>query len=293
MEGIIYKGIGGFYYVKSKGVVYECKARGLFRKNDEKPLAGDKCIIDITDSENKKGTIVKLLPRKNMFIRPPVCNVDRVAIVISATDNIKNTQLIDKMILLSQKGGAVPFIVLNKVDLKDSECIEYFYDVYKKSNFVTIKTSTITNDGIDELKQILKGGITLFAGNSGVGKSSLLNVIEKKFNLKVGVVSEKLGRGKHTTREVEFFDLDDGGIVVDSPGFSSIELYGIKHTELFEYFYEFSPFIGQCKFRDCVHINEKGCAVKQGVLDGHIMQSRYDSYQIFYNQLKDIKEWDK
>lgn len=322
IEGIIIKGIGGFYYVEVKndlgkleskidcnsdncsfefgakkdickiknGIVYECKARGLFRNSKEKPYVGDSVIIKL--HEDGFPSIEKILPRKNKLLRPPIANIDQLAIVVSTVEPNPNTFVIDQMIVIAELSDITPIVVISKTDLDDSEKI---CDIYQSAGFEVITMSSTSDDDLDKLKQILKGKITAFAGNSGVGKSTLLNRIKPGLNLTSGEISEKLGRGRHTTRQVEFFEFNEG-YIVDTPGFSSIDLLknsDINKQDLAAGFREFIPWLGNCKFNTCSHTCEKGCAILENLKLGNIQQSRYDSYLQIYNSIKDVRDWQK
>ena len=286
MNGIIIKGIGGFYYVKADdGCIYECKARGRFRKDGVTPIIGDNVEIEIT---GKKGSIAQILTRKNSLVRPAVANIDTLVIIAAAASPEPNMTLIDKLTAAALSNGIEPVICVNKTDLADGNCLA---EIYNSAGFKTFTMSAENGEGIDALTPILKGKVTAFAGLSGVGKSTLLNHITGE-DLKTGNVSEKIQRGRHTTRHVELFELPDGGFVLDTPGFSSFELYGIKADELWEYFPEMADTSGECRFRGCSHISEPDCAVKAKLANGEIAQSRYDSYVELYNILKEIKDWE-
>jgi len=288
-QGIITKGIGGFYYIQANEGIYECKARGIFRKNNISPLAGDYCEIQVLP--DFKGNIEKIMPRKNFFVRPPIANIDCMFIVFSVATPSPVPELVDKLSVIALKQNTTPYIIINKTDLSSEDSVDYS-DVYIKAGFKVFCVSAITSEGVDELIDFMQGKISVFTGCSGVGKSSILNCILPDRELKTGNVSEKIGRGKHTTREVELIPVN-GGYIGDSPGFSSLEISGITAIELQQYFPEFEKYIGSCRFRGCSHVNEPDCSIKNAVASGLIAKSRYDSYTLLYNQLKEIKEWDK
>ena len=270
--------------------VYECKARGNFRKLNLSPLVGDD--VEISVNENAENRIEAILPRKNSLVRPPLANLDQLFIVSSVVDPGINTFIIDKLIAIAEYKKIEPIIIITKIDMDDSYA--HYEEIYKSAGFKTIVCSNVDMRGIEEVKSLLRGKISAFTGNTGVGKSSLLNSIDKELTLKTGETSKKLGRGKHTTRHSELFKVC-GGYVADTPGFSSLDFEKcerILKDDLFECFREFEPYFGQCKFSTCSHINEKGCAVCSAVENGEIQKSRHDSYIQMYNDVKDIKEWE-
>lgn len=270
--------------------VYECKARGNFRKLNLSPLVGDD--VEISVNENAENRIEAILPRKNSLVRPPLANLDQLFIVSSIVDPGINTFIIDKLIAIAEYKKIEPIIIITKIDVDDS--YKRYAKIYKAAGFKTIVCSNVDMRGIEEVKSLLRGKISAFTGNTGVGKSSLLNSIDKELTLKTGETSKKLGRGKHTTRHSELFKVC-GGYVADTPGFSSLDFEKcerILKDDLFECFREFEPYFGQCKFSTCSHINEKGCAVCSAVKNGEIQKSRHDSYIQMYNDVKDIKEWE-
>ena len=288
MQGKIIKGIGGFYYVNTEAGVIECKARGVFRKNALTPLAGDNCEIALLSSD--KGNIEKILDRKNFLIRPPVANIDNMFIVTAAADPDPALSVIDKLTVIAVQNNITPYIVINKIDLNAD--YQKLADIYKSAGFTVFTVCSLTKDGINDIPATMKNKVSVIAGCSGVGKSSLLNVVLPQAERQTGNIS-KIGRGKHTTREVELIPIPDGGFIADSPGFSNLSVENISHTELWQYFPEFAPFEGQCRFRGCSHINEPDCEVKHQLASGVISQSRYDSYSQLYSQLKEIKQWQK
>ena len=288
-QGIIIKGIGGFYYVETADVIYECKARGSFRKNKISPLVGDNVIVTI--NEQGENTIDEILERKNFLIRPPLSNLDRLIIVSSMCDPKPNTIIIDKIIAVAEQKSIEPIIIFTKSDLLDAN--EYV-NIYKNAGFKSFSVSKDNENDIEEIKKLFKNKVSAFTGNSGVGKSTLLNRIDNRLALETGEISKKLGRGRHTTRHVELFKIN-GGYVADTPGFSSLELERcekILKNDLPYCFREFNEFLGQCKFNSCAHINDKGCAIVQAVNDGIIEKSRHESYIEMYNDVKEVKQWE-
>jgi len=286
MVGTIIKGIGGFYYVKASGNVYECKARGVFRKQKITPMIGDKVEIEL---DAGKGSIVDILPRSSFLVRPPVANIDTMMLVVAAASPEPNLFLIDKMLVNAEINNIQPAICINKTDIAQRADIE---EIYSKAGYKVFSVSAQKEHGTDELFEFIKGKTTAFAGLSGVGKSSLLSLITPD-ELETGTVSEKIQRGKHTTRHVELFELEDEGFVLDTPGFSSLEVEGIKAEDLWQYFPEMAQSQNRCRFRGCSHINEPDCFVKDMIENGELAQSRYDSYCQLYNKLKTVKEWEK
>ena len=291
ISGLVLKGIGGFYYVQTEETVYECKARGLFRKQSVSPLAGDR--VKLETEENQDAVITEIMPRKNVLTRPPIANLDQLAIVAASCSPAPNTLVIDKTIAAAENQGIAPILILTKTDL---EQVQWLRDIYEPIGFPVVLVSSVTGEGVDRVKELLKGKTTAFTGNSGVGKSSLLNRIDERLGLETGEISRKLGRGRHTTRQVELFALEGGGYVADTPGFSAIQLerYHVVRKEQLPYcFREFRPYLDQCRFPSCSHTCEKGCAVLQAVEEGKISRSRHNNYLALYQEEKDLKEWDK
>ncbi len=289
MQGIIIKTLSGFYYVKTENGVYTCKARGLMRKTGETPLCGDRVEISINEAD-KTGVVEKICQRKNFLTRPPVANIDKAFIVSSFSTPKPNYYIIDTLIAICEYKGIEPVIIFNKSD--EAEENEYA-ECYKSVGYKTYVTSAKDSLGIDALKDEFQSCVSVLIGNSGVGKSTLLNCFAKT-NVQTGEVSEKLGRGRHTTRHTEIYELECGGFVADTPGFSEIEAlkndYNFKEN-LEYYFKEFEEFIPNCKFTGCSHTKEKGCAVIDAVNSGEIKISRHENYKNLYNELKDLKKW--
>ena len=289
-NGRIIKGIGGFYYVETEEQLYSCKARGVFRKKGITPLAGD--LVEIRLGEDGTGYVEEILPRKNFLTRPPVANIDQLIVVTSVCDPSPNTLLIDEAIAAAEDKEIEPVVVVSKTDLESGEWLR---DIYEKAGIPFFAVSSVTDEGIEAVKSLLKGKVTAFTGNSGVGKSSQLNRIDPRLALETGEISQKLGRGRHTTRKVELLKLGDDTYVADTPGFSSISLEQcdlVRKENLQFCFREFEPYRNQCKFPSCSHTCEKGCAVLQAVQEGEIHLSRHTSYVAMYNEVKDLKEWE-
>lgn len=289
--GKIIKGIGGFYYVDVNDTIYECKARGNFRNKKITPLVGDN--VEISVNDNAENTIDNILPRKNQLVRPPLANLDTLFIVNSIVDPKINTSVIDKLIAIAEYKNIEPIIVLTKTDL----CNEYqnYVDIYKNAGFNIVVCDNTISQGVDEIKNLMNNKISAFTGNTGVGKSTLLNNLFPNLDLATGETSKKLGRGRHTTRHCELFKFENG-YVADTPGFSSLDFEKcevIYKEDLPDCFREFKQYLGLCKFNSCSHIVDKGCAVLDAVENGVISQSRHNSYISMYNDVKDIKQWQK
>ncbi len=289
-DGIIQKGVGGFYYVQAEDELYECKARGKFRKEKIIPLVGDKVKISI-DPASRQGIIEEIMPRDTELIRPPVANVNQVIIVFAVKKPEPNLSLLDRFLVVAEKEGLDIIICINKIDLDENNDAEKIKDIYEQAGYFVLYSSTKLAVGINEIKSILKEKITVFAGPSGVGKSSLLNAVQPGLQLKVGEVSDKSGRGRHTTRHVELLKLDFKGWVLDTPGFSSLELDLIEEENLPYLFKEFVPFLNQCKFTGCKHIHEPECAIKQGIMKKQIHQHRYESYIKLMEELRQKRRY--
>ncbi len=289
LDGIILKGIGGFYYVEAAGAVYECKARGAFRKSGIKPLAGDRVEISINDKAENTIDVIK--ERSSLMLRPPVANIDRLFIVASAKEPNPVMLIIDRLTAIAVSRGIEPVIVFTKSDLAP---VDEYVEIYRNAGIKTIAVSSVNGEGVDEVKNELKNHISAFCGNSGVGKSTLLNAIDPSLALKTAEISDKLGRGRHTTRQSELFKVE-GGYVADTPGFSSLELEEtevILKDDLPYAFPEFEQYIGQCKFTTCLHVKDKGCRILEAVENGDIPKSRHESYCVMMEQAKEIKEWE-
>ena len=287
LKGIITKGIGGFYYVEVANATYECKARGIFRKKRITPLVGD--TVDITVNENAENTIDFIYERKNDLYRPPVSNIDNLIIVVATTEPRPNFLVVDKLVAIAEHKNIEPIIIISKTDLAPEKEI---LDVYEKSGIRVISLNS--EKSIDEVREVMKGKINAFTGNSGVGKTTLLNRLEPTLQLATGEISDKLGRGRHTTRQAQLFNVC-GGYIIDTPGFSSFEFEKngiIKKDELPYCFREFREHLGTCRFTSCAHINDKGCSICEAVKNGEISEVRHNNYISMYNQAKEIKEWE-
>ncbi|WP_175988912.1 ribosome small subunit-dependent GTPase A [Bacillus sp. Marseille-Q1617] len=288
-EGKIIKALSGFYYVLSDGEITQCRGRGVFRKNKVNPLVGD--YVEFQADNETEGYIMKVLERKNELVRPPIANVDQAILVFSAREPDFSTTLLDRFLVLVESKDIAPLICITKMDLLQSDEIneiEEYVEHYRSFGYEVVITSSKTEQGIEELSPYMKGKTSVFAGQSGVGKSTLLNVIKPELELKTAMISSHLGRGKHTTRHVELIHIDNG-LVADTPGFSSLEFTDIEVEELPQCFPEMVEASEQCKFRGCLHINEPKCAVKNAVDTGDIPSYRYDHYLTFHQEIKDRK----
>lgn len=290
IQGTIIKGIGGFYYIKTDDSIYSCRARGKFRKESLTPIVGDMVRIEVTDSEKKEGYVTEILPRKNELFRPQVSNIDLLLITFATESPEPSTELVDKLTVTAAAKNIPCAVCINKCDLNPKKAEEYA-NIYQAAGYAVLCVSAETGKNLEELRALLCGKTTALAGNSGVGKSSLLNALGESFSLKTGDVSDKIRRGKHTTRHTELFPLSFGGFVFDTPGFGSYELENISYKDLPGLFPEINAHEGGCRFTGCSHIKEPDCSVKAALSEGKIPQSRYDSYCELYQELKKIKEW--
>ncbi|PKM73889.1 MAG: ribosome small subunit-dependent GTPase A [Firmicutes bacterium HGW-Firmicutes-16] len=288
--GTIVKALSGFYYVNTDCGVIECRARGRFRLDGVSPLVGDR--VEIVLDPNGKGTVDIIHERKNSFFRPSVANIDCMVILASAVNPITDPFLIDRVTALAENAGCEVIVCVNKTDMDSGDRL---FEIYSTTGYTLIRTSATTGEGISELKAAIRGKLCAFTGNSGVGKSSLLNALSPELDIKVGEVSDKLGRGRHTTRHVEIFSLGDGAYIADTPGFGSFDMEKMEHIpkENLQYsFQEFAPYIGKCRFDDCAHIKEPGCAILGAVKKGVISLSRHESYAKLYELASQIKDWE-
>ena len=286
LQGTIIKGYSGFYYVACEGTVYECSLRGKNRKKSVKFLPGDKVTFTADGDSLKGGAIEEVLPRKNELLRPPVANLDQLVILAAVYDPLPDLRLIGRVTVFAKWNQITPVIIFNKCDLVSEDEQQKLVDVYKASGFPVYMCSTVTGQGIADIKAVLHGKMSVLAGNSGVGKTSLMNAISDKWELATGEISDKSKRGKHTTRHVELFQMDKDTLIADTPGFSSLILpEDIKREELSRLFPEFLSRLGDCRFATCMHKNEPDCAVKEALENGEIAQSRYDNYLAFLEEV--------
>ncbi len=288
--GIITKAIGGIYFVEAPDGIFECSARGIFRKKDISPCCGDRVRIETVDNENY--VISEIFDRKNYLIRPPLANLDQLIFVVSTCSPIPNFLLLDKFIAICEYKHIKPIIAITKIDMKG---INEITDIYSSAGITVYSVNNITGEGCEKVLAQLTGKLSAFTGNSGVGKSTMLNNILPELKLNTNEISKKLGRGKHTTRHVELYKFADGGYVADTPGFSTLDTQRydiILKEDLASCFTEFEDFTGKCRFQDCSHTKEKGCSVIEAVNNGLIKKSRHDSYVQMYEEAKQIKEWE-
>ena len=292
MQGKIIKGIAGFYYIYAEdGNVYECKAKGIFRKDNFKPLVGDNVEITVLNEEEKEGSVTSILPRRNSLIRPAVANVDQAFLIFAMENPKPNFLLLDRFLIMMKQQEIPAVICFNKKDVGEKEEMEKLYEIYTGCGYRVVLSSTYEGEGMDEIHEILKGKITVVAGPSGVGKSSITNCMQGEVQMETGEISKKLKRGKHTTRHSQVIPVEKNTFLVDTPGFSSLYLTDMKEEELRDYFPEFVMYEPQCRFQGCMHIHEPGCAVKKALSEGKISQQRYDNYLALYEELKEKRRY--
>ena len=292
MQGKIIKGIAGFYYVHVVEFgVYECKAKGVFRKEKIKPLVGDIVEIDILDETEKKGNIVEILERTNELIRPAVANIDQALVVFAVTKPKPHFNLLDRFLIMMESKGIPVILCFNKKDIATEEEIQQLKDIYANCGYTIVFTSARENQNIEDVKALLKGKTTAIAGPSGVGKSSIINLLQENVQMETGSISEKIERGKHTTRHSELIWIEDNTYIMDTPGFSSLYTNEFEKEELKYYFTEFEPYEGNCRFLGCDHIHEPECAVKEALAEGKIHPIRYENYLEMYKELKEKRRY--
>ena len=288
MRGLIVKGIAGFYYVKAGGEVFQCKARGVFKKDGIVPMVGDIVTIEVLQDGN--AVINAIAERKNEFIRPPVSNVDCFVIVIAAAKPEPNLKLVDRFLAMAEKNKAEAVVCVNKIDLAEKAIIQTIREIYE-GVYPVVFTSALSGAGIDALKALMKNEKYAFAGPSGTGKSTLINAMQPSAEAETGEISRKTSRGKHTTRHAEIFETEFGAMVCDTPGFTSFDVIDAEADELQHLYPEIEKLYGACKYRNCMHIKETGCVVRDAVKTGLIHQSRYDSYKEIYKEIINNREF--
>jgi len=288
MTGLIVKGISGFYYVKAGGAVFQCKARGIFKKDGVSPMAGDSVEIEVTGDNS--AVINAINERKNEFIRPPVSNVDNFIVVLAAAKPGPNFKIVDSFLVMAEKNGADAAICINKIDIAEKEKIKIINDIYG-SVYPVVNVSALSGEGLDDLKKLMRTGKNALAGPSGTGKSTLLNALYPPVGAQTGELSKKTSRGKHTTRHTELFETAPGVMIFDTPGFTSLDAANIEEDELMHLFPEMAGLYGKCRYKNCMHINEKECAVIKGVKAGTIHKSRYSSYKEIIYEIRAGREY--
>lgn len=293
MKGKIIRGIGGFYYIHipENGKVYECRAKGIFRKDNIKPLPGDWVEMAVLDEEKLLGNIEQILRRKNALIRPAVANIDQALVIFAAASPKPSLNLLDRFLLRMELQEIPSIICFNKTDLADDETLRNLKDAYEGSGYPVLFVSAKKEQGLDEIRQILAGKTTTVAGPSGVGKSSLINLLQNQMEMETGEISEKIERGRHTTRHTELLCAGEDTYILDTPGFSSIAIEDLEKEDLEMYFPEMKELTQECRFVGCAHMSEPDCAVKEAVAEGKISRSRYENYQLFYEELKKKKKY--
>lgn len=292
MQGRIIKGIAGFYYIHAEQMgIYECKAKGGFRNQKIKPLVGDLVEFDIIDEENKKGNITQILPRLNALIRPAVANVDQAMIIFAVAKPAPNLNMLDRFLIMMQMQHVETLICFNKTDISSMDEIENLRRIYAGCGCRILFTSVESGEGLEEVEAVLAGRTTVMAGPSGVGKSSMMNFLKPDADMETGAISRKIERGRHTTRHSQLFHINEGTYVFDTPGFTSLYIQDILPEMLKDYFPEFEPYEGRCRFGGCVHMNEPDCMVKAALAEGKISKSRYDNYVLLYEELKNQKRY--
>ena len=292
MQGKIVKGIAGFYYVHvAESGIYECKAKGAFRNQKVKPLVGDNVRLEVLDEEQKKGNIEEILPRKNELIRPAVANIDQALVIFAAAKPKPNFNLLDRFLILMQYQKVPAVVCFNKQDMVDVEELQLLKNTYESAGYPVLFTSAAKEEGIQAIRELLKGKTTTVAGPSGVGKSSLINLLSPEAGMETGDISRKIERGKHTTRHSELFALDKDTFICDTPGFSSIYLPDMEKEERGTYFPELAKYEPFCRFQGCAHIHEPGCGVKEALEEKKISPIRYENYKLLYEELKDKRRY--
>lgn len=292
MQGRIIRGIAGFYYVYVPEMgIYECKAKGIFRKNKLKPLVGDFVKLSILDEENKKGNIDEVLDRENELIRPAVANIDQALVIFAIKKPEPNLNLLDRFLIMMEQKEIPCVLVFNKSDLASEEEKQTLRDIYGNSGCEILFISAKQDEGIEAIREVLKGKTSTVAGPSGVGKSSLINKLQTDVNMETGSISEKIERGKHTTRHTEFIPIGEDTFIMDTPGFSSLAVFDMEKEELEQFYPEFDEYRDTCRFNGCSHTHEPGCGVKEAIEEGNISKERYGNYKLIYEELKNKKKY--
>lgn len=295
MQGKIIRGIAGFYYVhtthREPAAVYECKAKGIFRKEKIKPLPGDEVELEVLDESEKKGNIIRILPRNNELIRPAVANIDQALVIFAAASPEPNLNLLDRFLISMEQRGIRPVICFNKADLAEEKKKEQLRESYRNTGYPVLFVSAREKTGLEEIRRILEGKTTTVAGPSGVGKSSLINLLQDGVSMATGEISSKIERGKHTTRHTELICIQDGTYILDTPGFSSIQLFDMEKEDLYRFLPEMAEREKGCRFVGCAHVKEPDCAIRQAVEAQEISQSRYDNYLLLYEELKQKRKY--
>ena len=292
MQGKIIRGIAGFYYVHVPEIgILECKAKGIFRKNKLKPLVGDLVTVSVIDEENKKGNIDEVLERKNELIRPAVANIDQALVIFAVKKPEPNLNLLDRFLIMMQQKNIPCILVFNKSDLATEEERTALEEIYKNSGCKILFISAKKNQGLEEIRTILSGKTSTVAGPSGVGKSSLINKLQSNVNMETGSISEKIERGKHTTRHTEFIPIGEETFIMDTPGFSSLAVFDMEKEELEQFYPEFDEYRDTCRFHGCSHTHEPGCSVKEAIEEKKISKERYENYKLIYEELRNRKKY--
>ena len=292
MRGKIVKGIAGFYYVHVNDCgIFECKAKGVFRKDHKKPLVGDDVVLDVLDEEKKLGNISEILERSSELIRPAVANVDQALVIFSIVKPQPNFNLLDRFLIMMEQQNLPCIICFNKLDMDEADSGKAYEQIYRQCGYETLLVSAGTGQGVEELKELLKGKTTTVAGPSGVGKSSLINRLQSDKVMETGSISEKIERGKHTTRHSELIAIEEDTYILDTPGFSSLSLFDMEKEDLAGFYPEFTEHEKYCKFGGCSHIGEPVCGIKDAVAEGSVNKMRYDNYVLLYQELKERKKY--
>ena len=292
MKGKIIKGIAGFYYVDVvESGLYECKAKGIFRKEKVRPLVGDEVEIEVLDEVKRTGNIERLLPRRNELVRPAVANIDQALVIFAVTDPKPHFNLLDRFLVMMERKEIPVVLCFNKRDIAKPEEAGKLREIYDVCGYPLLLVSALKEENVDKLREILRGKTTVAAGPSGVGKSSLVNLLQPEARMETGSISRKIARGKHTTRHSDLIGIEEGSYILDTPGFSSLYVNDFEKEELKLYFREFVPFEGHCRFNGCSHVHEPGCAVKNAVEEGRIHRIRYENYLEMYRELRDKKKY--